>query len=352
MRGPHQHPYQSQPDKAFWKRSVKTGEIPTSLTCGSLFRADDRVMSAGSCFASNVVPWLEQAGITYVRTELPHPALAHLPENLGYREFSAAYGNMYTVRQFVQLLARATGAFWPVEDRWVDESIVIDPFRPGLRFPASSNGEFDALTRQHLSCVLRAVESATVLVFTLGLTEAWRSKIDGAVYPVAPGVIAGEFDPNVHEFVNFTYGDVLSDIIELREQLDTLNPELRIVLTVSPVPLVATATDNHVLLASTYSKSVLRAVAGEAATGLQGVEYFPAYEIVTGPQSGGRFFEADARSVTTEGIEAVMRVMLGDATVKPRETSHEVPSDAPASVLLSSRITDAECEEAMLDDHP
>ena len=39
-------------------------------------------------------------------------------------------------------------------------------------------------------------------------------------------------------------------------------PKLRILLTVSPVPLTATAGDDHVLLATTYSKSVLRAGRG------------------------------------------------------------------------------------------
>jgi hypothetical protein len=352
LNASRQHPYRGQPDKAFWKRSVSACEEPVSLIGASLFAADDRVMSAGSCFASNLVPWLERVGIEYVRTELPHPALAHLPEDFGYREFSAAYGNMYTVRQFVQLLMRANGEFRPAVDRWVEGNRVIDPFRPGLRYPASSDGEFDALTHQHLACVLRAVEHATVLVFTLGLTEAWRSKIDGAVYPVAPGVIAGTFDPEKHEFINFSHGEVLGDLIELRAQLGSLNPALRIVLTVSPVPLVATATADHVLIASTYSKSVLRAAAGEAAATMDGVEYFPAYELVTGPQTGGRFFESDARSVTAEGIEAVMRVMLGAAPGAPLESPREIPFSTPASVRLSSLITDAECEEALLDDRP
>ena len=38
-------------------------------------------------------------------------------------------------------------------------------------------------------------EQSEIFIFTLGLTEAWRSKKDGAVFPLAPGVSAGSFDP-------------------------------------------------------------------------------------------------------------------------------------------------------------
>ena len=349
MTAERHHPYLGLPDTAYWRRSIIDGEVRGLGDSAGLFSADDRVMSAGSCFASNMVPWLESAGIAYVRTERPHPALSHLPEHLGYREFSAAYGNMYTVRQFVQLLDRASGAFAPVEDRWHIDGRVIDPFRPGLAYPATSDGEFDALTRQHLDCVEAAVREATVLVFTLGLTEAWHSRVDGAVFSVAPGVVAGHFDEARHEFVNFDVSDVATDLAALRERVDRLNPGLRIVLTVSPVPLVATASGEHVLEASTYSKAVLRAAAGQAVRDLSEVEYFPAFEIVTGPQARGRAFEDDGRTVSAAGIEAVMRVMLGRVAAELGSSPEAQRSGAPESVRLSTLIADAECEEALLD---
>ena len=351
MSAKRRHPYRDLPDEAFWRRSVTVGTVPAIAAPSGLFDRDDRVMSAGSCFASNLVPWLEDAGITYVRMEEPHPVLRHLPENLGYRDFSASYGNMYTVRQFIQLLARATGDFVPVEDRWYEVGQVVDPFRPGLAYPASNDGEFDALTAQHLRAVVDCVREATVLVFTLGLTETWRSRVDGAVYPVAPGVVAGAYDGERHEFVNLDVDDVRRDLEELRWRLDALNPGLRVVLTVSPVPLVATAGGEHVLVASTYSKAVLRAAAGMAVRDIAGFEYFPAFELVTGPQTAGRHFEADGRSVSAEGIRVVMQAMLGDA-LQGGSARHVVPKEdaLPVSVRLSTLITDTECEEAMLDD--
>ncbi len=321
----------------------------------------DCVVSAGSCFAAHMIPWLEAAGLTYVRAERPHPRFLHLPENLGYSSFSAAYGNIYTARHLRQLLERAYGRFQPVEDRWYAGSHVIDPFRPGLRYPARSDREFDLLTAQHLEAVRAAIGAATVFVFTLGLTEAWESAADGAVFPACPGTIAGTFSPEKHRFHNFGVEEVREDLRSSVTLLRTHNPELRVILTVSPVPLVATATDEHVLMATSYSKSVLRAAAGDVAASEPSVTYFPAFEIVTGPQAPETYFASDRRHVTDEGVRAVMEAMLANSDVTLRNVSPGRSLPAPDSPPqpeafsvageLSRLVAEAECDE-MLSDVP
>lgn len=348
-----EHPYRMMPDTAFWSRSVTENFSLTSLVSGNepVLTETDRVMSVGSCFASHLVTWIEAAGLTYVRTEPPHDSFRDLPENLGYRGFSAAYGNLYTPRQILQLLERCLGTFVPEEDRWHINGQVIDPFRPGLRYPALSDGEFDALTRQHLDATLAAFRQATVLVVTLGLTEAWAYRNDGAVYPAVPGAIAGTFDPAKYEFVNYTYAQVEDDLTRFILLLRTQNPEIRIVLTVSPVPLVATATGDHVLVATTYSKSVLRAAAGAVENALTLTRYFPAYEIITGPQSPYDYMEEDRRNVSEKGVSAVMTTLLESSslpTSAPRRNENPV-NIRPETSVLSALITMAECEEVMLE---
>jgi hypothetical protein len=312
------------------------------------------VVSAGSCFASNLVPWLERAGIEYVRTEKPHPMLAYLPENLGYRNFSAAYGNIYTVRHLRQLLERAIGKFQPHEDRWYDDSgHVIDPFRPGLRYPARSDKEYDRLTSQHLEAVREAFGSATVFVYTLGLTEGWVSAVDGAAFPACPGTIAGKYDPLKHQFHNFTITEICEDLESFIVESRRLNAEVRVVLTVSPVPLVATATDQHVLTATTYSKAVLRVAAEIITQTIPEVTYFPAYEIVTGPQAPDSYFLANHRDVSEEAVGAVMTALLqghdlADAQ-PPSFDSRSQKELTGAATELSRRIAEAECDEMLMD---
>jgi hypothetical protein len=296
------------------------------------------------------VPYLESVGIKYLRTETIPSIFSSLGENLGYGNFTAAYGNIYTSRQLRQLYDRATGLFKPSEDRWLIGGEVIDPFRPGLRFPAKSEDEFEFIQQSHFAAIRKAFESADVFVFTLGLTEAWINKIDGSTYPTCPGTIAGTFDSEKYEFKNFTAQEIIEDLKYFIDSVRIKNPKLKFIITVSPVPLVATATNNHVLVASTYSKSVLR-VAAEAVTKMNSnVYYFPAYEIITGPQAPDSYFEKDKRNVSKIGVDEVMNALLKACNLKPKRKLKEKGSIQTSLIeKISSKITTAECDEAMLD---
>jgi hypothetical protein len=355
------HPYIKQSDKAFWSRSVSRNFNADSLSSeeshSSLFQKDDLIVSAGSCFASNLIPWIEKEGLEYLRTEEVPSQFKNLPENLGYRNFSAAYGNIYTARHLRQLYEQALGVRVPVEDRWHIDGMVVDPFRPGLAYPAESDAEFDLLKASHLRAVLAAFHKATVFVFTLGLTEAWQSKVDGSVFPACPGTISGIFDEEQHEFKNFTVEEITEDLTKFIELLRESNPKVRFIVTVSPVPLVATATKSHVLLASTYSKSVLRVVAENVSNQLKDVSYFPAFEIITGPQAPFEYFEKDRRNVSEIGVAEVMGSLLKGHTgsqskgLDPHATTTQSARSKAGRLVseISRRIARAECDEAMMD---
>lgn len=350
-----------QPDKAFWSRSVSRNFSADSLgneaPQSSLFQKDDQIVSAGSCFASNLIPWIEKEGLEYLRTEQLPSYFKDFPEYLGYKNFSAAYGNIYTARHLRQLYEQALGVRVPIEDRWHLDGMVIDPFRPGLAYPAESDAEFDLLKASHLRAVLAAFHKATVFVFTLGLTEAWQSKVDGSVYPACPGTISGIFDEEKHEFKNFSVEEIAEDLTKFIELLRESNPKVRFIITVSPVPLVATATKSHVLLASTYSKSVLRVVAEQVSSQLKDVSYFPAFEIVTGPQAPFEYFESDRRNVSEIAVAEVMNSLLQglktskDGMLYPRADTKQMAKSKAGKLIseISRRIARAECDEVMMD---
>ena len=91
------HPYKTAPDRSFWSRCVSTHFDARTLVNadGPLIRRGDKIVSAGSCFASNLIPYIEKAGLQYLRTETVHPAFAAaFRDNFGYARFSASYGNI------------------------------------------------------------------------------------------------------------------------------------------------------------------------------------------------------------------------------------------------------------------
>jgi hypothetical protein len=353
-----QHPYKNAPPQSFWSRSVAAELDPSSVPDGLSFQVsmDDRIMSAGSCFASNVRRYLEAADYNYTVTERTHPMWPEGAEEPYYEAFSARYGNIYTARQMAQLLDRALGTFRPTEEYWLSDGAFIDPFRPGLRHRSTSTAEFRALTKQHLRAVLEAVTSSSVFVFTLGLTEAWVSREDGAVFPACPGTVAGEFDPHRHKFHNFSVDEVTADLVKMIDLARSVNESLKIVLTISPVPLVATASAHHVLVATTYSKSVLRVAADQASRLRPGVGYFPAYELVLGPHHRESVFEADLRTVKEPVIAEVMDAFFATVCAPRSDQSRSAGSgalpDSSGEILeraLAASIT-ADCEEMMTDD--
>jgi hypothetical protein len=99
----------------------------------------------------------------------------------------------------------------------------------------------------------------------------------------------------------------MADMTEFLSRLKAVNRHSRVLLTVSPVPLTATAEDRHVMVSTMHSKSVLRAVAGELAAQHDFVDYFPSYELVTSPPFRGMLFQNNMRTVHDDGVNFVMR---------------------------------------------
>ncbi len=274
---------------------------------------------------------LHGSGFNYFVTETAHPVLhGSAVEQFGYGLFTARYGNIYTARQLRQLLSRAYGEFVPADDAWPGEDgRVIDPFRPQIQPDGfASRQEYEADRSQHFAAIRRAIEELDVFVFTLGLTEAWMSKLDGAIYPLCPGVAGGTYDPDQHIFVNFSADDVIGDMSAAIAYILRRNPEARFILTVSPVPLVATFEDRSALVSTTYSKSVLR-VACEELSRHERVAYFPSYEIITGNFNRGAYFAKDLRSVNETGVNHVMRLFM-------KHYASDAPQEEPVVISTQS----------------
>jgi hypothetical protein len=313
------NPYHGRPDYTFWRQGVAdralSGVDPVVRAPFSLSRGD-LIATAGSCFAQHISRTLTERGFRYLVTENFEPYPGATNENYGV--FPARFGNIYTTRQLVQLFDRAYRAFVPKVDYWVrQDRAVIDPFRPRIQtsgFPTADNLRADR--ERHLSAVRRMFETCDAFIFTLGLTEAWISAADGAVFPLAPGAVASDLADSDYRFHNFSTFEVVDDLIGFLDRLNSVNPTAKVILTVSPVPLIATYEDRHVLVSTVASKSILRAAVEEVIRQKPGLAYFPSYEIVTGPQTGGRFYAPDLREVTAEGVSYVMslfsRHYLGD----------------------------------------
>ncbi len=346
-------PYNHLPPERFWRTGVVKAD---PLSISDLYHPkfeltqQDPIACAGSCFAQHISAQLRARNFNVIDKEPPPDGLTKESAlRFGYGTFSARYANIYVVRQLLQLAKEAL-LKEPRSAReivWMQDGRYFDALRPSVEPEGFATADEVLFHRAvHLQKVRELLLEMKVLVFTLGLTECWENTETGLVYPTCPGTIAGCFDSSAYRFRNLGFGEIYSDFIELKNLIQRRNPGVKFILTVSPVPLTATATSDHILVATTYSKSVLRAVAGALSNEFPEIDYFPSYEIITGPQAKGRFYERNLRVVTPEGVTAVMNTFFASrATVS--DTAANVDPANPSTKADSE--DDVVCEEALLE---
>jgi hypothetical protein len=329
LRKANDSPYDALPDTRFWRRAVARvapGAVDPVDPPPFTFGPQVRIAGIGSCFAQRVTGALAAAGYTLLEP---------------------ACGNVYTARQLVQLFDRAAGAFIPSDEVWERaDGRFVDPFRPQVEPAGFASGADvrDARDAQ-LAATGAAFTTADILIFTLALTEMWYARNDGAVFPLAPGVAGGTLDPDRYAFANATAAEIAADLHALVERIGRVNPAAQIVLTVSPMPPIATYEPRHILTAATYTKAALRVAVDEVAKAHAHVAYFPSYEVIAGAFNRGMYYEADLRGVNDAGVERVMTLFFTHFT-------NEVSPAAPLRerLLVEARADlDVLCDEDAID---
>ena len=349
------NPYSSLPRNAFWKTGIV--EQSEDLIDGIYQKKFNilpkaKIATAGSCFAQHISLNLKTNGFNVYDAEPAPPGLPdYAHQKFGYSMYSARYGNIYTARQLLQLAQEAAGEWIPQNWIWQKNNRFFDALRPSVE-PGGFSTEEEVFEHRkfHLFRVRQLFEKVDVFIFTLGLTEMWSHKSSGTVYPVAPGVLAGEFNDHVYEFQNATSDQVISDFRKFRKTVQRIRDgkKFKIILTVSPVPLTATSSGRHVLVSNTYSKSALRNAAS-CLSESRYVDYFPSYEIVTNPARFHLSFDENLRTVRQDTIDFVMRHFF--AQHSPPEIKLPIKSRRrkKSKLLQSKTIEEIHCEEALLE---
>lgn len=307
------HPYLNLSPKQFWSSGMiapAPGHVDPVFESFAQISKTDRIGTMGSCFAQHISASLSRNGFNYYVTETaPSGMNSDDAKKKNYGVFSARYGNVYTTRQALQLFERSFGLKDYETHIWQHHDHFVDAFRPNIQSGGFASKDVLLKDRvHHLKCVKQVFNDCDWFVFTLGLTEAWESKSDHAIFPLAPGVHGGNFDPSLHAFVNFKTHEVIQDLSTLVEHIQSVNKSVQIILTVSPVALMATYEKRHVLASNTYSKSVLRVAAEEVSSTFKNVYYFPSFEIINSPANQCRYIDNDLRSVKSIGVSHVMRI--------------------------------------------
>lgn len=261
-----------------------------------------RFFCLGSCFARNIEEHLIYRGADVLSKRVVSPA-----EEWPWRV--NGFMNKFTTQSMLQEL------------RWLE----TPPADPKDFLVETTRGWRDLQLAPELvaSPLERALErrrylaedyfprlrQADVVLMTLGLNEVWYDRTLGVHLNAPPSPWTVRREPGRYAVDVTDVGDNVAALEEIRARLKALNPEMKIILTVSPVPMGATFSGRDVAVANTLSKSTLRAAADAFQMAHADVDYFPSYEIVT-LSAREHAYAADCLHVADQIVSHVMATFL------------------------------------------
>ncbi len=203
---------------------------------GFQFPPASKVLTLGSCFAENIARVLNRHGADAFNITLGEA-------------INSTYANLHYLRRVRGEDIGPVGAV-------IAERLGRDPIEDRSRF-----------------------QEAALVVLTLGVAPCFFRRDTGAFMMFREREFAFRQLGDVYEWRNTTVAENTRNLTEIVALLHGLNPRLRIIVSVSPVPLVCTFDYPSAIVADCVSKATLRAAVDEALRGLgPGVLYWPSFE--------------------------------------------------------------------------
>jgi|KBSMisStaDraftv2_1062788.scaffolds.fasta_scaffold06600_6 hypothetical protein len=260
------------------------------------------IFTVGSCFARHVEAVLGEFGFALPAFTLPSSALGLIGKDTGAL-------NKYTPASIANELRWAFDDFpgTPIESALVPHE---GEYWDGQLHVRMSNliGYDAALTRRlAVNGAYRSLATSDAAIVTFGLVESWRD--------IETGLFLNEAPPRAlmrderFELVLFSFEECLTEGRYILNKIFEVNPDINVIVTVSPVSLGATFSSDPIEVRNCYSKSVLRAMVEHLRHEFPRIDYFPSYERIV--YSDRRTaFDNDEVHVTTGIVNHTVVSML------------------------------------------
>ncbi|MGH7489645.1 MAG: GSCFA domain-containing protein, partial [bacterium] len=227
-----------------------TGFVPNEPMIGP----ETQITAFGSCFARNISAWLAKSKYAVLNKQ-------------------AEYSKSYIVRMGEGLVT-SHSILQQMEWAFLNKQPEVELWHG---YDASTFG-YDPAVREE---TLRIFSQTDLFVLTFGLSEVWYDKITNEVFWRA--VPKDKFDPARHGFRVVGPEENQRNISRIVDLIRQFRPNAKIVVTLSPIPLVATFRPIACTSANWVSKASLRialdrVVSEERHRGT--LFYWPSYEIV------------------------------------------------------------------------
>jgi hypothetical protein len=236
-----------------------------------------RVVAFGSCFAAHFIEWLARNGYNQEFIASSRALLRNPFENAAV---------------IAQQFRWAFGEIDPASLLWVDK-----------------DKQQIVATEERRVALRQALLDADVFVTTLSMSETWYDKTSGEpLWRVLPTNL---HDPERHAYKVLSFAETIAAL----ETIDRIRaqwlPKLRIIYTVSPLPMSSTFRPISAVTANMASKAIVRGALDEFLRGRpedinRVYYYFPGYELVTALFNDA--YTSDGRHLHQHVIDAVQKV--------------------------------------------
>jgi hypothetical protein len=281
--------------------------IPPS---GNRITYSDGVVFIGSCFATSIGKQFELGRM---------PALIN-PFGTVYNPVSVcntldaiSEGREYTIDDL-----------YNYQDNWISFNHYTD----------FSSGDPDALLNKINSTIFKArafLTRAHFLFVTFGTSSVYRWKLSGKIVSNCHKIPEPEFTREM-----LSPGEIIAQWSDQLEKLHSINPDLKVIFTISPVRHLKDGAHGNQI-----SKSVLFLAVEELQNHRLKPDYFPAYELIMDDLRDYRFYDADMLHPSALAIDyiwdAFTKCYFDDKTLGlyrevvkiTKALSHRIMSDSP-----------------------
>jgi len=144
--------------------------------------------------------------------------------------------------------------------------------------------------------ISNTISNSDVLILTLGVAPAFFDRTTGDFVLPRPTSLNSRVLAEKYEFRTTSVTENVSNVLHLLNYIKKLAPKIKIIITVSPVPIMASFEYESCVQADCLSKSTMRLVAHEVVnnSGLQNIIYWPSFEVFRWAGSNSsKYFGAD-----------------------------------------------------------
>jgi hypothetical protein len=268
---------------------------------------DDKFYAMGSCFARGLENSLAAHKIAVESAAPEFAKLQPADRERSALDFTNKY-NTYSILNELRWALDPAAEFTRESIVQLTDTTWYDPHTtPTLNFV----GLEETLQRRALiQTVTKRIKDCRAVILTLGLAEVWRDIQADVFVNCTPIPSLFKTQPGRYELHLTDFADNLNNLEAIYALLSRHgHPDFHIVVTVSPVPLMNTFSTMDIVVANTWAKSLLRAVAQEWASAHPNVDYFPSYEIVQNSDRAA-VWENDLRHVKGAGALHIMELFL------------------------------------------